>query len=151
MQYKIPQDVQLEDKIVGPITMKQLGICAAGGSLSYFFYITLAKTYYWEVWIIPVGFTAILTISIAFIKILNLTFTRFVLLLIEYNLKARKRFWIKGEGLIYPSILRKAHSKTKQEEKIDGKIQTKMEKNESTTIEIKEISKILDAYPTLKT
>lgn len=27
MQYKIPQNVQIEDKIVGPLTMKQLIIC----------------------------------------------------------------------------------------------------------------------------
>lgn len=31
MQYKIPQNVQIEDKIVGPLTLKQLIICGVGG------------------------------------------------------------------------------------------------------------------------
>ena len=35
MQYKIPQNVQIEDKIVGPLTLKQLGILGFGGATAY--------------------------------------------------------------------------------------------------------------------
>jgi len=143
LQYKIPQDVQLEDKIIGPITMKQLGICAIGGTIDYGLYMSLSKTYYWEVWILPVAFIALLTIAIAFIKIINLTFTKFVLLLVEYNVKPKKRFWVKGEGIIYPSLIQPTN---KDKEKIENKINKKIKKDKTNLDSINKISKILDSY-----
>lgn len=146
MQYKIPQDVQIEDKIVGPLTMKQLGICAAGGTITYFFYTTLAKNYYWEVWILPVGFTALLTLSVAFITIGNVSFTRFILLLVEHGLKPRKRLWKKGNGVIYESIF---HPKDKNKVKTDNNIDKKVRNSKTSLDEIDQISKILNSQHTL--
>ena len=51
LQYKIPQDVQREDTIIGPITMRQLIICAIGGGIAYTLYMILSKSYYMSVWL----------------------------------------------------------------------------------------------------
>ena len=38
---KIPQDIHVEDKIVGPITFRQLILILIGGSISYFIWTQL--------------------------------------------------------------------------------------------------------------
>ncbi len=143
VQFKIPQDVQLEDKIVGPLTLKQLSICAIGGTITYFFYTTLSKNYFWEVWILPVSLTILITLAISFIKISNVTFTKFILLLIEFALKPRRRIWEKSEGLIYPSIF---YTINKEKKKIEKKIDEKVETSKEGLKRIEEISKILDSH-----
>ncbi|MFA6550346.1 MAG: PrgI family protein [Candidatus Gracilibacteria bacterium] len=99
--YKVPSDVQREDTIVGPLTMRQLIICGAGGALSYVIYVTLAKNYYIEVWLLPVAFSVILTVTFAFVKIHNLSFFRYLLYLIEYIVLPKKRTFIKGSGDVF--------------------------------------------------
>jgi hypothetical protein len=141
VQFKIPQDVQLEDRIIGPLTMKQLGICIAGGSTAYVLYLSLAKNFFWEVWAIPVGTTILLTVLIAFIRIVNVSFMQFILLLIEYVFKPRKRLWIKGDGIIYDSLV---HPLTKKALHISKKIEEKKDQIKSLN-DIKEISKVLDS------
>ena len=37
MRFKVPQDVQREDTIIGPITFKQLIIMIIGGGIGYYF------------------------------------------------------------------------------------------------------------------
>ena len=93
LQYKIPQNVQLEDKILYFLTMKQLIICGIGGGIAYTLYIGLAPTYYIEVWGLPVLLISLLTVAIAFLKINNISFTRYVLLALEFTINPQKRRW----------------------------------------------------------
>lgn len=98
MQFKVPQDVLRADKIVGPLTLRQLGICVGGGTLSYGLYSVLSKQYFLEVWIFPVGFVAVMTMAFAFFKYRDLPFEKAVLLGLEYFLKPRNRTWQKLKG-----------------------------------------------------
>lgn len=98
MQFKVPQDVQREDTIVGPLTLRQLVICFIGGGLTYGIYVYLARDYTWPVWILPVLIGATITILFAFIKIHDLTFMRYTLAMGVYNLLPRKRIWVKGSA-----------------------------------------------------
>ena len=45
MQYKIPQNVGIEDKIVGPLTLRQLIIISVGVGISYVLFALLSKVY----------------------------------------------------------------------------------------------------------
>jgi len=92
MQFKVPQDVQRADTIVGPLTWKQLIILGAGGGLAYAIYISLAKSYYMEVWLPPVVVVGALTMALAFIKIHGLEFERFLLCFIEYHFLPKKEY-----------------------------------------------------------
>lgn len=105
MQFKVPQDVQREDTIIGPLTLKQLGILGLGGGLAYAIYVSLAKTYFMEIWLPPVAIVGGLTLAIAFLKIHDLSFGYYIMYLVEYNLLPKKRTWIQGTGTPFISPL----------------------------------------------
>lgn len=140
MQFKIPQNVQREDTIIGPVTMRQLIICGIGGGIAYSIYVSLAKFYFWEVWIIPVGIVVAITAATAFLKIHDIPFYKFLLLFLEYMLLPKKRMWCKGEGDIFVSMLTPTQTKTRKDKKAENKEQTDMEKFKN----LDELSKILN-------
>ena len=95
LQYKVPQNVEMEDRIIGPITLRQLIILAVGGGIAYMLYLSLAPRYFAEVWLPPVALIVLLTAAIAFLKIQHIPFVRWVLLMIEAVALPRRRAWDK--------------------------------------------------------
>lgn len=93
MQYKIPQDVQREDQILSFLTMRQLGILAIGGTICYIIFITLSKTFFIEVWGTAMLIPAALTLSIAFLSIGGVSFSKWMLLILERNMNPQRRIW----------------------------------------------------------
>lgn len=144
MQFKIPQNVQMEDKIVGPLTLKQLIIVGIGGGIDYFLYVSLAKVYVLVVWILPVAIIGILTLLIAFVKIQGMTFIQYVLSALEFNFIPRRRIWTQGAGEVFVSITQPS---AKNKNQID------QEKPQSTKVNSKqsleELAKNLDTYSQL--
>jgi hypothetical protein len=141
MQFKVPQNVQMEDKIVGSLTLKQMIILGAGGGVSYVVYIALARTYYWEVWIAPLIVVMAITCLFAFGKFYNLTFSRFILLWLQHLLIPRQRIWIKKSGDVeMQEIL------TKISTEVDSKAKKKSERAAETIKKLKNISTVLDSY-----
>ncbi len=115
MQFKVPQNVQREDKIVGPLTLKQLIITSVGGIIAYAIYIALAKTYLWITWLPPVAIVTVLTLAFAFLRPLNLSFAKWILLWIEYSILPRKRIWVKSSAnIIIPLDNQTKHKKIEQ-------------------------------------
>jgi len=139
MQFKVPQNVQREDTIVGPLTLKQLIICAIGGTISYGIYVSLAKIYLWITWLPPVAVVTLITLAFAFLKPLDLSFTKYVLLFSEYSLLPKKRIWVKGSSEILTpeqTALQKKNEKKSNDTK-DQKILDKQQK-------LQELEKFLD-------
>jgi hypothetical protein len=140
MQFKIPQDVQRPDTIIGPITFAQLGICLGGFAVAYAFYIALAKTYVWYVWAPPVVIVGLITLAVAFLKIQDMTFIRYLVYLYEYMSVPKDRVWSK-QGEYFYSVVKPAINVSKQDNKFtentDLEAQAKRKK-------LEEISKILD-------
>lgn len=145
MQFKVPQNVQREDKIVGPLTLKQLIICGIGFAVDYGIYVNLAKYYIWVTWIVPVALVAIITVAFTFIRPLDLSFTKFILLWIEFSVIPRRRFWIHGSGDAWAPVLLPSSKKTNVEKKAEAKAQQDIDKHKK----LEEISKILNT-PTAK-
>lgn len=138
MQFKIPQDVQREDTIVGPLTLKQMIIIGIGGGLAYGIYVSLSKTYFIEIWLPPVAIISIITLAFAFLKVHSLPFHEFLMNFIEYHLLPRERIWIQGTGTPFVSSL---------EKKKEKQIKTILEKDESgQTKSLKELTKVLDTH-----
>jgi hypothetical protein len=150
LQYKIPQNVEVEDTIIGPITMRQLIILAIGGGIAYLFYITLAKSYFFEVWGPPVIFFSLTSICIAFVRIKNISFIKWVLLMIEYMMLPKKRIWDKRQSTqfifqqISPST---AATKSSQEKKL--KMDQKAESKKQGISQLEDITKALDVSSVL--
>jgi hypothetical protein len=135
MQYKVPQNVQREDTIVGPLTLKQLAILGIGGGITYSVYLTLAQTYFIEVWIWPVAILGILTLLFAFIRPFNLSFFEFLLHLIEYKSLPQKRVWQKKSD--DPLVLNVSEKQKKA-------VKKELEKNKPKQKSLEELTKMID-------
>lgn len=140
MQFKVPQDVQRADTIIGPLTWKQLIILAAGGGVCYAIYVGLAKDYFMEIWLPPIIIVGGLTAAMAFLKIHDLTFERFLLCFLEYHLLPRKRIWKKGQAEPFVSFIQRRAEDEKLKKAQTVKMDQKSQKS------IKEMSKVLDTY-----
>lgn len=142
MQFKVPQNVQREDKIVGPLTLKQLIICGIGFAVAYAIYNTLNRDYIWVTWFLPVGIVAIITLAFAFLRPLDLSFTRFILRWIEFTFLPRKRFWIQGTAETYAPAYSAASAaaKIRADKKAETKAMEKLDKHKK----LEEITKILN-------
>jgi hypothetical protein len=143
VQYKIPQNVQVEDKIVGPLTLKQLIKLGVGGGITYALYVTLAKTYYIEVWLIPVLIPGILTLLSTFVSIGGIPFDQWIFLSIEFMKNPRKRIFVMGAGDTYSTTLFAEKAKKVQ---TDVNAEGKLERDRERLQKIGEISKMLDSY-----
>jgi hypothetical protein len=141
MRYKVPQDVQRADQIIGPLTWKQLIILGAGGGICYAIYVTLAKKYFIEIWLPPVVIIGGITVALAFLKINGLTFERWILAFIEYHMLPKKRIWRKGQAEPFVSYLQR---KAEEDKKVKDAQSKKIEKKETKSI--KELSEVLDSY-----
>lgn len=88
MQYKVPQNIDIEDKLIGPLTMLQFVYLLLGMGVAY------AS---WRVgWLIFVIFglpVALFTLALLFVKIQGQPFGRFLVSLIQYYRQPQKRIW----------------------------------------------------------
>ena len=79
-QYQVPQFVEVEDRIIGPLTLKQFLYLAFAGALLFVFWFLLA----FYVWIIVALPITALAAAFAFLKINDRPFAYFVLAFIKY-------------------------------------------------------------------
>lgn len=139
MQYKVPQDVQREDRIVGPLTLRQLIICGVGFSLCYAIFTLLAREYEFITYIIPIVLIVLITLTFAFIKPLDLVFERYILYLAASLILPKKRYWLKGTA--DPSRFIYIQNPTKKKKNIQKAIEIDQEKKKKS---LEELTKILD-------
>jgi len=98
---KIPQNVYIEDRIVGPLTLRQVIICAIGCGFSYAMYSMVSKAY-GSVALpltIMLWVPGVLSIIFAFLKFNDLTMLQMMLLTIERMSKAPVRVWTPRKGI----------------------------------------------------
>lgn len=94
-QYKVPQNLDMQDRIVGPLTMYQFLYLVIGfmvvyaifrsGSIVLFIFIGL-----------PV---AIIALALAFIKINDQPFLKFLLSLLGFLVRPKISIWHHGQGV----------------------------------------------------
>jgi len=118
MRFKVPQNVQREDQILGPITLKQLIVLMITGGFSYLMYTQLNKLFYMNqlqqmlIWL-PLALGA----AFAFVKIRGIPLFKFCLLTLEQTIfLPSKRFWQNsGDGFV--SMTQNETKKEKEKEK----------------------------------
>ena len=143
MQFKIPQNVQIEDKIVGPLTFKQLITLGVGGGFAYLLYLNLADQYFAEVWLPPIVIIVLITLAFTFVRPLGVSFIHYALLLVEFWFKPRKRMWSKGGGDVYISVFTNMSSK---KSKVEKKAEKKHSRDQSKLKDLNELSSLLDNH-----
>lgn len=136
MQYKVPQNVQIEDKILPFMTMRQLIICGVGGGFTYMVYLALEYQSP-QIWIPPIVLLGGLTAAVAFLKIHDIPFVKYILLVLERYLIETKRVWIKSAGDVF-------FSSSYATEKEAPKKSTNKTKNKATIKDVDKITKMLD-------
>jgi hypothetical protein len=107
MQYQVPQFIDLEDRIIGPLTLKQFLYLAFGGALIFVFWF-LFQFYLWIIVSIPI---VALAAAFAFLKINDRPFVYFFLSFINYYLKPRL--------YIFSNAPRKIESKVAEEKIVE--------------------------------
>ncbi|OGJ48363.1 hypothetical protein A2344_05145 [Candidatus Peregrinibacteria bacterium RIFOXYB12_FULL_41_12] len=132
----------MEDKIVGPLTLKQLIICAVGGGIAYFIYISTSKAYVISVWLPATAIPALITVAIAFVRIHDISFIKFVLLQIERLIRPGKVYFEKGEAENYRSVLT---PQSDEDKKTDKKMKQKEDDAREKIKNLNSITKILDS------
>lgn len=136
---KIPQNVYIEDRIVGPLTLKQILIVGVGVGFSYALYGMLTKAYgalplpiTIVVWI-PAGIAALF----AFIRINDISMFRLMLLSIERLNKPSTRVWTPRRGITI-------NIRTFATPEVAGKNTAGDARVDANTMQLDELSVILD-------
>lgn len=97
---KIPQNVYVEDRIIGPVTLKQLMIIGVGAAFSYVLYASVTKT---GAVSMPVTLMlwspAFIAAAFAFLKINDLSLFNIILLWVEHMNKPVVRSWSPHPGI----------------------------------------------------
>lgn len=91
MQYKVPQKIDLEDKLIGPLTLKQFIYLLAGGMIDYLLYSTVSGFFGW----LLIFVVTLLAVAFAFVKVQEQPFSYLVLALFNYFGRPKLRLWDK--------------------------------------------------------
>lgn len=91
MQYQIPQFIEIEDKVVGPLTFRQFVYVAGGAGAAFLFYIWLPILLAAPLILIAAGLAG----ALAFYKVNNKPFADFLESAIKYSLTSKLYVWRK--------------------------------------------------------
>jgi len=103
MQYKIPVQIENEDKIFLNLSIRQLTIMMIGGGIGYSIFKSLEPNVVAEVALFPAVLIVGIGIVIALFRHTEMTFLPFMLNLIRLNLNVGNRIWSKWVDS-YPNI-----------------------------------------------
>lgn len=92
MQFQVPQNIDLEDKIVGPLTLKQFLYLLVGGMLDYAWY-TFFDTSLFILMMIP---TTLFALAMAFARVQDQPFPKFLGSLIIFVIRPKILIWGKS-------------------------------------------------------
>ena len=103
MRYKVPQNIDMEDRIVGPLTMVQFVLVMVGGMLVYLAYTLFTPSTFWFA-AIPI---ALVTLTLAFVKVNDQPFPKFLAATILFLVRPKNRVWQKEDGVENLKIVHK--------------------------------------------
>ncbi len=95
MRFQVPQFIDVEDKIFGPLTLKQFIYIAGGGGLSFLVYILLGSIF-WSA--IPIIVIMAISSAFAFYRINNKSFVNMVEYAFKYYFGNKLFLWKKKEN-----------------------------------------------------
>ncbi|MBI2097833.1 MAG: PrgI family protein [Candidatus Vogelbacteria bacterium] len=101
MNFQVPQFIEVEDKIFGPLTFKQFVYLAGGGGAVFMAYALLPI--YLSVWLmIPL---AVLALALAFYKVNNRPFINVLESAFRYALTHKLYLWKKQPKAVEPTTI----------------------------------------------
>ena len=91
MQFQVPQFIEFEDKIIGPLTIKQFGYLAGAGVICFLLFSFL-KTAFAVVVSIPI---AALGLALAFGQVKGTPMPKYLAAMVGFALKPQLYLWKK--------------------------------------------------------
>ncbi len=116
LQYKVPQNVDVEDKIIGPLTAKQFIQSLIGFSIVYILYVTLASISFTLFFVVALP-VALLFVALAVYKVNDQPFEKFLIALIQYARRPNMRIWQKETEIADIKVIHTQKRDKKEEEK----------------------------------
>lgn len=96
-QYQVPQFINIEDRVVGPLTIKQFLYLLAGAASGFIFYFTFQFLFF-VIIMIPV---TVISLSFAFLTVNGQSFPKIVFSALNFYMKPRLFVWQNiGAGII---------------------------------------------------
>lgn len=113
MSAKIPQDVTREDRLVGPLTLKQFLYVLGGGGVTFIFYRLYLQGYLYLIEFAPIAFVVVLfTLAMAFGSINGRPFGIFLINLWTYLWSTKLTVWQKEDIKDESPKLKVAHDES---------------------------------------
>jgi len=92
LRFKVPQNIDMQDRIIGPLTLVQFVYAVVGGGLCYTIYMKVPSPMNLVI-VIPI---VIFIVCLDFVKINEQPFLHFFLSALQYVSAPKQRFWHRG-------------------------------------------------------
>ena len=132
MQFKVPQFLDIEDKIFGPFTFKQFVYLAGGAGFCFILYKILGLL----LGFIPIAIIASISLALAFYRPNN----KPLLNMIEAGFK----FYVQNKLYVWKRRTQKIKKQTEQEKKLISEEQAENNKRNFTGSKLKDLAWSLD-------
>lgn len=90
MQFQVPQNIDMEDKIIGPLTLIQFLYLISGGVIIYLLFLSIKTSFFFWLLGLPI---AIVSLALAFLKIQDQPLSYFLKAGLTYFSKPKIRLW----------------------------------------------------------
>ena len=127
MQYKIPVQIEVADRIIFWLSLKQLAILLVGSGTTYQIFTSLTQKFGVEFAIVPSVVIGGVTLLIVFFKRGWMTFFAYLLSLIRFNINLKERQFVKWIDSFQPIEIGYLRSVTRKQEK-DIDFESKIDK-----------------------
>ncbi len=92
MQYKVPQNIDKEDEIVGPLTLVQFSYLAIAGAIDFLVFKSLPSLALGLLIMVPV---TVVALAMAFLKVQDQPLLHFIAASLQYYRSPKTRVWDK--------------------------------------------------------
>lgn len=113
MDAKVPQRIDMEDRVIGPLTLTQFFYLLFGGLFLYLLNSWTANSPFRVFYFLLFPIVASLSIALAFVKIQERPFIYFLGSLVRYLQRPRRRVWLKGQTVKTAKIVEKVEEDKK--------------------------------------
>jgi len=111
---KVPQRIDMEDRVIGPLTLTQFFYILFGGLFLYLLNSWTAGSPLRILYYILLPIVASLSVALAFVKIQERPFIFFLGSLVRYIQRPRRRVWLKGQNQKMTKIVDRADDSKKE-------------------------------------
>ena len=95
MQFQVPQFIETEDKIVGPLTLRQFLYLAGAGGIAFFFFFFIQT---W-LWLVLTALLGVIGASLAFVRINGRPLPVILRAALSFYWKPRLFLWQREKGV----------------------------------------------------